>query len=96
MVACEYEIENRSQLTSSCSNIPYNYPASDLWFLTDVLKIPHELKQLFSKKYLELHTKGLTIVIGFKHLPSFEMGDEAVDLEIFVYSVWFHGRCIST
>ena len=84
MVACEYEIENWSQLTSTHSNVAGNYPALDLWFLTGVLKIPHELKQFISEKYLGLHTKGLTVVIGFKHLPSLEMGDEAVVLK-FLY-----------
>jgi ABC-type Mn2+/Zn2+ transport system ATPase subunit len=84
MVACEYEIENWSELTNTHTNVTCNYPALDLWFLTGVLKIPEELKQFISEKYLGLNTKALTVVIGFKHLPLLEMSDEAVVLK-FLY-----------
>ena len=78
MVACEYEIENWSELVNMQNTVACNYPALDLWFLTGVLKIPQELQQFIAERYLGLNTKGLTVVIGFKHVPSSESTSEAV------------------
>jgi predicted ATPase len=78
VIACEYAIENWLELTNTYSNVIHNYPVLELWFLTGVLKIPHVLQQYISEKYLASNTKGLTVVIGFKHLPSSESSGEAV------------------
>lgn len=68
MVACEYHIADWSALPNVGANAACSYPPLDLWFLTGVLKIPCELQQFISERYLGLsNTKGLTIVIGFKH-----------------------------
>ena len=72
IVACEYEIENWSELANTNRNITLNYPALDLWFFNGVLKIPGELVHFISERYLGLSTKGLTVVIGFKRSPSSE------------------------
>ena len=86
IVACEYEIESLSELASTQDSITLSYPALELWFLTGILKIPFELQQYISERYLgRLNTKGLTIVIGFKHLPSLS-GEVIISKFLYVQS----------
>ena len=86
IVACEYEIESWSGLSSTQGSIKLNYPALELWFLTGILKIPFELQQYISERYLGgLNKRDLTIVIGFKHSPSLT-GEVVVSKFLYVQS----------